>query len=224
LGDEVGYVIRFDDNTSPKTRLRYVTDGILVREACFDPTLSAYDVIVIDEAHERSLETDLLLGLIKNIQKKRKDLRVVIMSATLNVDKFSIYFNDCPIFTIPGRLYDVDVVHHSSRTISQLKYSHVEKAVDTAIYIHLHEEPGDILVFLTGRSDIEMAIKLFEKEMDRIEMEDPRALPDLEPRVYPIYAALDTLEQKEIFRVIPKRFRKIVFATNIAQVLYSILI
>jgi HrpA-like RNA helicase len=92
LGDEVGYAIRFEDKTSPKTKLKYLTDGMLLREAMIDPTLSKYGVIILDEAHERTVQTDILFGLIKQIQEKRKDFKVVVMSATLESELFSTYF------------------------------------------------------------------------------------------------------------------------------------
>src|SRR4051794_25522948 len=97
LGQEVGYTIRFEDNTTPNTFLKYMTDGMLLREAMADPVLNRYSAIILDEAHERTLNTDILMGLIKEICKKRQDLKIVVMSATLDAGKFQKYFNDAPL-------------------------------------------------------------------------------------------------------------------------------
>ena len=107
LGDRVGYAVRFDSQASGGTRLKYVTDGILLRECLSDDLLSQYTCVVLDEAHERSLDSDVLMGLLKLTLKRRKDLKLLIMSATLDVSKFSRFFGDCPVFSIPGRLYEV---------------------------------------------------------------------------------------------------------------------
>jgi len=103
LGEKVGYTIRFDDNTSPSTELKYMTDGMLLRECLVDPTLKAYSVLILDEAHERTINTDVLFGLLKKAAKARPDLKLLVTSATLDVEKFSTYFYEAPIFTIPGR-------------------------------------------------------------------------------------------------------------------------
>lgn len=110
LGQEVGYSIRFEDCTSPKTMVKYMTDGMLLRECLMDSNLSSYSVIILDEAHERTIHTDVLFGLLKNTLKNRKDLRVIVTSATLDAEKFSEYFYDCPIFRIPGRIYPVEIL------------------------------------------------------------------------------------------------------------------
>ena len=111
LGQEVGYQIRFEDYTSPKTIIKYMTDGMLLRECILDPHLRSYSVIILDEAHERAICTDVLFGLLKGALKERKDLRLIVTSATLDADKFSLYFYDCPIFRIPGRMHPVEILY-----------------------------------------------------------------------------------------------------------------
>ncbi|CAG8582571.1 3720_t:CDS:2 [Cetraspora pellucida] len=219
LGDDIGYCIRFDDCTSARTHLKYMTDGVLLREATIDPRLSHYDVIIVDEAHERTLETDVLFGLLKETHRLRPELKILVMSATLNVEKFSDFFNSCPIFIIPGRTYDVAINHHRDAKISSLKSTYVQRSVETALYIHTQEPPGDILVFLTGQNEIEKACRDLEGldrdlnyKTDVKHFEDVRGLV-----IYPIYATLETMEQKAIFDDPPRYTRKIVFATNIAQ-------
>lgn len=117
LGDEVGYSVRFDDKTSSRTRIKFMTDGVLLRECLSDSSLSRYSVIMLDEAHERSINTDILFGLIKAACRKRADLRVIVTSATLNIDKFSDYFNNCPVIRIPGRMFPVDIYHSKTKQI-----------------------------------------------------------------------------------------------------------
>ena len=111
LGHEVGYSIRFEDMTSPKTIIKYMTDGMMLRECLVDPLLSAYSVIILDEAHERTICTDVLFGLLRTALEKRKDLRLIVTSATLDSDKFSSYFYDCPVFRIPGRMHKVEILY-----------------------------------------------------------------------------------------------------------------
>lgn len=130
-GEEVGYKIRFDDHTRPTTRLNFMTDGILLRECREDPQLKQYDVIILDEAHERSLDTDVLLGILKVTNHLRQDLRVIIMSATMNVDKFSKFFDDCPIFSIPGRTFGVDIFHQKTTSLNALKSTYQRHLLET---------------------------------------------------------------------------------------------
>ena len=144
LGDEVGYSIRFEDKSSPRTVLKYMTDGMLLREAMLDPMLQRYSVIILDEAHERTLNTDVLFGIIKEILQKRKDLKLIVMSATMDSDKFQKYFN-APKLSIPGRIYPVEVYY-----TLEPETDYVDAAVRTTVQIHLHEGEGDVLLFLTG--------------------------------------------------------------------------
>jgi pre-mRNA-splicing factor ATP-dependent RNA helicase DHX15/PRP43 len=111
LGQEVGYTIRFEDKSSPSTLLKYLTDGMLLRESMIDPTLSKYGTIILDEAHERTLSTDILFGLIKELIPKRPDLKIVVMSATLNAERFQAYFEGAPLIDVPGRMYPVEIFY-----------------------------------------------------------------------------------------------------------------
>lgn len=150
LGHEVGYSIRFEECSSEKTVIKYMTDGMLLKEFMMDPTLSSYKVIIVDEAHERTLHTDVILSLIKDLSRARDDLKVIISSATLDAKKFSDYFDQAPIILIPGRRFQVDIFYTKAP-----ESDYVEAAVVTVLQIHVTQEAGDILVFLTGQEEIE---------------------------------------------------------------------
>ncbi|KAF9113004.1 DEAH-box ATP-dependent RNA helicase prp22 [Mortierella sp. AM989] len=234
LGDTVGYTIRFDDNTTSRTRLKYMTDGVLLREATMDPLLEKYDLLIIDEAHERSVETDVLFGLLKRTRAKRPNLKLLIMSATLDIAKFSDYFNGCKIYSIHGRAYPVEILHsRSTSKLGALKAGYTAKSVETVMHILNKEiqldEVGDILVFLTGQHEIERACQdlknaVLESEREYREsssaksnnnINKPTSLDRLQ--ILPLYASLDLLEQTAIFNPTPRNSRKVIFATNIAQ-------
>ncbi|KAF9129661.1 DEAH-box ATP-dependent RNA helicase prp22 [Mortierella sp. 14UC] len=221
IGDTVGYTIRFDDTTSSRTRLKYMTDGVLLREATMDPLLEKYDLLIIDEAHERTVDTD-------RTKAKRRDLKLLIMSATLNVTKFSDFFNECPIYTIPGRTYPVEILHsRDTAKMGTLKSTYVSKCVDTVMHILNKEvrpnEVGDILVFLTGQHEIEKACQDLKKAIqdsstntgDGNQSKSSVKLDQLQ--ILPLYASLELLDQNTIFGPTPRNMRKIIFATNIAQ-------
>lgn len=160
LGQEVGYSIRFEDCTSADTRIKYMTDGMLMREYLMQPDLGRYSVLMLDEAHERTINTDVLFALLKKMCRVRKDLKIIITSATLDAEKFSSYYFDCPIFTIPGRAFPVEVLFAKA---SETDY--VEAALLTVMQIHLQEPAGDILVFLTGQEEIDSSCEILYNRM-----------------------------------------------------------
>eukprot|EP01135_Chromosphaera_perkinsii_P011544 Nk52_evm2s2438 gene=Nk52_evmTU2s2438 len=262
VGEEVGYTIRFDDMTNRKkgtrTVIKYVTDGMLLREAMIMDKakegkeekgsdgdlcslLEQYSVIILDEAHERTLHTDVLFGVIKKIQRQRRDLRVVIMSATLEAQKFSDFFDMAPILYISGRQFPVEVMY-----TRRPESDYIDAAMTAAIQIHETSPPvGDILVFLTGQEEIEAVQKLLlqyvrertaerekkqleemrenedmqkdatSKAEERVVVEEEERHPEL--MVCPIFAALPSSEQMKVFEPTPSGFRKVILATNIAE-------
>lgn len=127
LGEEVGFSIRFEDRTGPNTRIKYMTDGVLVRECLEDPYLSRYGVVMLDEAHERSIDTDILFGLLKRALARRPDLHAVITSATLDVERFAAFFDGCPFLNVPGRTHPVDVYHSKTRQVTKTDALHLQQ-------------------------------------------------------------------------------------------------
>ncbi|GEQ71104.1 hypothetical protein JCM33374_g4785 [Metschnikowia sp. JCM 33374] len=208
LGDDVGYTIRFEDKTShTKTRIKYMTEGILLRELLEDPSLEQYSCIIMDEAHERSLNTDVLLGLFRNLLRRRRDLKLIVTSATMNADRFTRYFGNAPQFFIPGRTFPVEVFYSKSRCMD-----YVETAVKQVVTIHLANKKGDgdILVFMTGQEDIEATCELIHEKLSLLDNPPPLD-------VYPIYSTLPADLQKKIFTKQNSERRKVVVATNIAE-------
>ncbi|GMR41779.1 hypothetical protein PMAYCL1PPCAC_11974, partial [Pristionchus mayeri] len=213
LGQEVGYSIRFEDCVSAQTLLKYCTDGMLLREAMNCPLLDNYGVLILDEAHERTLATDILMGLIKEIVRQRKDIKIVVMSATLDSGKFQNYFESCPLMTVPGRTFPVEIFF-----TPEPEKDYLEAAIRTVIQIHCCEETeGDILLFLTGQEEIEEACKKIKRQID-----------DLGPEVgelkcIPLYSTLPPAQQQRIFEAAPPNKpngaigRKCVISTNIAE-------
>ncbi|KAJ5102910.1 hypothetical protein N7532_003439 [Penicillium argentinense] len=206
IGNEVGYAIRFEDNTSDKTILKYMTDGMLLRELLTEPDLGQYSALMIDEAHERTVPTDIACGLLKDIAKARPDLKLLISSATMDAQKFQKYFDDAPIFNIPGRRYPVDV-HYTS----QPEANYLAAAITTVFQIHVTQGPGDILVFLTGQEEIEAAEQSLQETARKLGGKMPELI------ICPIYANLPSELQTKIFEPTPPKARKVVLATNIAE-------
>ncbi|KAL3698668.1 hypothetical protein R1sor_012744 [Riccia sorocarpa] len=213
IGAEVGYSIRFEDCCGRKTILKYLTDGMLLKEAKTDPLLERYNVIILDEAHERTLSTDVLFGLLKRILNCRPDLKLVVMSATLESKKFQGYFNGAPVLRVPGRLHPVDIFYSEFP-----EKNYFEAAIRTVVQIHACEPPGDILLFLTGEEEIEDAcmkirngIRNFGDHIGPV-------------KVLPLYSSLPPTVQHRIFESAPPPQkeggppgRKIVISTNIAE-------
>uniref|UniRef100_A0A0E0EKA8 RNA helicase n=1 Tax=Oryza meridionalis TaxID=40149 RepID=A0A0E0EKA8_9ORYZ len=206
LGHEVGYSIRFEDCTSEKTLIKYMTDGMLLREFLGEPDLASYSVVMVDEAHERTLSTDILFGLVKDISRFRPDLKLLISSATLDAEKFSDYFDSAPIFKIPGRRYPVEV-HYTKAP----EADYIDAAIVTVLQIHVTQPPGDILVFLTGQEEIETIDEILKHRTRGLGTKIAELL------ICPIYANLPTELQAKIFEPTPEGARKVVLATNIAE-------
>ena len=212
VGEEVGYAIRFDDSTSDKTRVKVMTDGILLQEAQSDPLLLAYDVILIDEAHERSLNIDFALGLLKGILRKRHDLRVIVSSATLQPDTFIQFFadlgEDVPFVQIQARPYPVSIVW---RPTERSGPEDLPAAVAHEVgMIHKAREPGHILCFMPGEDAIKRTASAIL-----------RTLPagragERDHVVLPLYGALTREEQERVFEPFAGQ-RKVIIATNIAE-------
>ena len=222
LGQEVGYTIRFEDCTSPETKIKYMTDGMLQRECLVDPDLTAYSVIMLDEAHERTISTDVLFGLLKSklvdivlwrinnysteALRRRPDLKVIVTSATLDAEKFAKYFFECPIFSIPGRTYPVEILY-----TKEPESDYLDASLITVMQIHLSEPPGDILLFLTGQEEIDTSCEILYERMKALGPQVPELL------ILPIYSALPSDIQSKVFDPTPPGVRKIVIATNVAE-------
>ncbi|XP_057509360.1 probable pre-mRNA-splicing factor ATP-dependent RNA helicase DEAH4 isoform X1 [Actinidia eriantha] len=208
LGEEVGYAIRFEDRTSEKTCIKYLTDGVLLRESLSNPELNQYSVIILDEAHERSLNTDILLGLMRRLIKKRSsNLKVLITSATLDGEKVSRFFGNCPILNVPGKLFPVEIFYSAERPKSYL-----ESSFKTAIDIHVKEPEGDILIFMTGQDDIDKLVKKLEERVQSLEEGSC-----MDAIILPLHGSLPPEMQVRVFSPPPPNCRRFIVATNIAE-------
>ncbi|MBM9528865.1 ATP-dependent RNA helicase HrpA, partial [Desulfoprunum benzoelyticum] len=202
-GRLVGYKIRFHDETSRDTRIKFMTDGVLLAESRTDPQLRRYQTIIIDEAHERSLNIDFLLGYVKQLLPSRPDLRVIVTSATIDAAAFSRHFDGAPIVRIAGRTYPVTVRYQPPEDdLSEDKDGYIEQAVRAITDLHHSEGPGDILAFLPTEKDIRLCCGLLGEQLRQAV-------------VLPIFGRLQAADQKKIFQNFPQR--KIVVATNVAE-------
>ncbi|XP_020295918.1 probable ATP-dependent RNA helicase DHX35 [Pseudomyrmex gracilis] len=216
LGTTVGYSIRFDDYTDETTKIKYMTEGILLRELMSDPLLTSYSVIILDEVHERTLQTDIIMGLLKKIIRKRKSLRIVVSSATVDAEELRDFFNvnatkdsdkdSAVIMSVEGRLYPVEVFF-----LKEPVANYVNGVVDTVLKIHETEEPGDILAFLTGLDEVDQAVSLLLEHAKLIKDGKQKLLP------LPMYGSLPNSEQLKVFWRAAKDTRKVIVATNIAE-------
>ncbi|XP_027088374.1 pre-mRNA-splicing factor ATP-dependent RNA helicase DEAH7 isoform X1 [Coffea arabica] len=209
LGDRVGYAIRFEDVTGPNTVIKYMTDGVLLRETLKDSDLDKYRVVVMDEAHERSLSTDVLFGILKKVVARRRDFKLIVTSATLNAQKFSNFFGSVPIFYIPGRTFPVQTLYSKSPC-----EDYVEAAVKQAMTIHITSAPGDILIFMTGQDEIEATCYALSERMEQL-VSSTKQVPKL--LILPIYSQLPADLQAKIFDKAEDGARKCIVATNIAE-------
>ncbi|MBE6351283.1 MAG: ATP-dependent RNA helicase, partial [Spirochaetaceae bacterium] len=207
----VGYKMRFEDKTDSTTKIKIMTDGILLQEMKLDPWLSRYSVVMVDEAHERSLNIDFVLGLLKRILQARKDFKVIISSATMNVDAFSNYFDNCPIVTIDTITYPVALVYNPPLVpASTLSMSAIDallqKITETVERVIYDKNSGDILIFLPGE-------KIIKDCMNAL-LHSP-----VGKKIYciPLYGRLAKEEQERVFDSVPFGKKKVVISTNIAE-------
>ncbi|CAG2165893.1 unnamed protein product [Oppiella nova] len=210
LGEEVGYAIRFEDCTSNKTIIKYMTDGILLRESLSEPDLDNYSAVIMDEAHERSLDTDVLFGILRNVVGRRTDLKLIVTSATMDSSKFALFFGNVPVFIIPGRTFPVQL-YFSKNSCED----YVDAAVKQTIQIHLGGLPGDILVFMPGQEDIEVTCEVITERLKVLSETSQTETPEL--AILPIYSQLPSDLQAKIFQKAENGIRKCIVATNIAE-------
>ncbi|KAI0304540.1 P-loop containing nucleoside triphosphate hydrolase protein [Multifurca ochricompacta] len=221
LGTLVGYSVRFDERVSPGTRIKYLTDGMLIREMMNDSLLTRYGIVIVDEAHERTLRTDIVLASLKQILARRNGrrdertakgkgkanpLKVIVMSATMDAEKFSNFFEKAPVLYVKGRQHPVSIFHTST---SQNDY--LDAALRTFFQIHVDRPPGDVLVFLPGQDDIESlesSLRLYASQL-------PHGVSDVV--ICPLYASLPNAQQAKVFLPTPPSSRKCILATNIAE-------
>ncbi|XP_068232398.1 probable ATP-dependent RNA helicase DHX35 [Palaemon carinicauda] len=217
LGKEVGYSIRFDECTTPGvTKIKYMTEGLLVREMMADPLLRQYCAIVLDEVHERTLYTDIVLGLMKKILRKRRDLRLIICSATVDADHLFNFFNtnmskdsskdSVAVISVEGRTFAVDVFY-----LKEPMANYIKGCADTVMKIHCKEGPGDVLVFLTGAEEVDNCVSLLKDFSESLTKKEGSLV------VVPMHGSLTNSDQLRAFQSLPPGVRKVVVATNIAE-------
>lgn len=218
LGGKVGYSVRFDDRTSPATLIKFATDGMVLRELISDPLLRKYKYIILDEAHERTLRNDILIGHVRSIIKERAgECHVIIMSATLDSDRFSQFFNNAPVVKVSGRGHPVAI-----HTTKEVQSDYLDAAVQTILQIHLLTDPADekdapgkdILAFLPGQEEIEACAALLKRHLENPDLH--HELANLQ--VFPLFAGLPAQQQSLALKPLTdKKVRKCILATNIAE-------
>ncbi|KAA3631605.1 MAG: ATP-dependent RNA helicase HrpA [Proteobacteria bacterium] len=201
LGDIVGYKVRFGERTGPGTRVKVLTDGMLLAEMERDRDLVAYHTVIVDEAHERSVNIDFILGYLKRLLRKRPEFRVVVTSATIDTARFSRHFDDCPVLEVSGRTYPVDVVYRP--VVGDADGDSLFAGIESGVRELWRHGPGDVLVFLPGEREIRDAGAYLAKRLG----EDVEFLP--------LFARLSPADQKRIFR--PSAGRRVVLSTNVAE-------
>ena len=200
----VGYKMRFNDTTDRETRIKVMTDGILLMELKADPLLSAYSVMLVDEAHERSLNIDFVLGLLKNVLLARPEFKVIVSSATINTSVFSHYFDDAPVISIDARIHPVDIIYKP--VMNPENSLEVIDTVTSIVEQRAQAKAGDILVFLPGEFDIKTCVQQLTTSKIRKELV-----------VYPLFGRLSKEEQERVFNPTPRGKTKVVVSTNIAE-------
>ncbi|KPK28253.1 MAG: hypothetical protein AMJ61_03110 [Desulfobacterales bacterium SG8_35_2] len=212
----VGHKIRFQDKTTKSTKIKFMTDGILLAETASDPDFWAYDTLIIDEAHERSLNIDFLLGYAKQLLIKRKNLKVIITSATIDTEKFSTHFNKAPIIEVSGRTYPVEVRYHPADkdTDNRENNSYIDLAVQEVLDLHRKKENGDILIFMPTERDINETVEMLNQQLaPPVQQKKKGQQPNI--HILPLFGRLRAADQRKVFRHF--RGQKIVVATNIAE-------
>ena len=205
-GAYCAYKMRFLDTSTPETRIKIMTDGILLQEVKADPILSKYSVIMVDEAHERSLNIDFILGLLKEITEQRKDLRIIISSATINTRIFSEFFGNAPIISISGKPYPVEVKYIPALLSRQTSDVYYEKVLQIVKNAHEDKEGGDVLIFLPGEAEIKDCLACLYTSSIASSLQ-----------IYPLYGRLSKDEQEQVFTPTEKGKTKVVVSTNIAE-------
>jgi ATP-dependent RNA helicase DDX35 len=224
IGTSIGYAVRFDSKQDEEqTRVKFVTDGVLLQEMTSDPLLRRYSVIMIDEAHERSLQTDMCLGLLKKIQKVRPDLRIIVASATLDAEFFKDFFNHnltdnseadtATIIHLEGRTYPVDIFY-----LEKACPDYMKESMETVLKIHRENKLGDILVFVTSAEDCDSLCDNLRDEVGKvISKAQGIGVPLMKMKALPLYGSLPVIDQMRVFETLPRNTRKVIVSTNIAE-------
>lgn len=210
LGEEIGYNTRYEEYTSGRTFMKHATDGVLIREIMKDPLLEKYSVVVVDEAQERTTNTDLLLGLLKEIIKKRQDLKLIVISTT--AQNFETYFDNSPVFVIPNVRHPIEIFY-----TKEIEKDYVEAAITTVIQIHVNEQPGDILLFLASKEDIESACKKIVEKTSNLLGAEGTQLSCLS-----LYSSLPVAQQLKIYEPSVPSIRRVIVSSSIAEASISI--